>query len=77
MSGSVETVTVTSEGMTLSKMIWRRFKRPMPGLVEKTLAYAPNRGLAKLGVVLPVGTVVYLPIDVLVAAPERTTVRLW
>jgi phage tail protein X len=56
-----ETVTVGAEGLTLSLIVWRRFYRPKPGLIERV--YALNPGLAELGIILPVGTVFLLPVD--------------
>lgn len=73
--GSIETITIESEGMTLALLIWRRFRRPMPGLVE--LALAENPGLADLGSFLPVGTTVRLPIPAERQEPEISPVRLW
>jgi phage tail protein X len=70
-----ETITVQSEGVTLSKIVWRRFRKPMPGLFERTLDLNP--GLADLGIFLPVGTVLTLPIPTPRVAPEVTPIRLW
>lgn len=71
----VEKVTVMGEDLTVSLICWRRFKRPMPGLVELTLDINP--GLAELGHYLPVGTVFLLPIP----APRKPVVldpvKLW
>jgi len=60
----IEMLTVTAEYTTLDLLLWRRFRREVPGLVEDTLRRNP--GLAKIGVFLPVGTV----IDVQTPAPE-------
>lgn len=48
-------------GMTLSKIVWRRFRAPHGDIVEKTLE--ANPGLAAMGPVLPYGTVfdLYIP----------------
>ncbi|NKX42556.1 hypothetical protein HGG71_13965 [Rhodobacteraceae bacterium R_SAG2] len=37
MDQVIETVTVEGDGLTVSVIVWRRFKRPMPGLVEANL----------------------------------------
>lgn len=69
----IETLTVTAECTTLDLLLWRRFHREVPGLVEDTLRRNP--GLAKIGALLPVG----LTVDVLTPAPEprgRTAIRL-
>lgn len=57
----VERVVVESEGLTVSQLCWRRFRKPTSGIVEAVLAYNDNQGLAALGPHLPVGTVVYFP----------------
>lgn len=56
-----ETVTVETEGMTVSLLVWRRYKKPMPGLVERI--FHTNRELAESGAELPVGTVVRMPVE--------------
>lgn len=76
MSETYEKVTVLSEGFTVSKIVWRRFKSAAPGLVERTLDHNP--GLAALGPILPVGTV----FELVIPSPdeERQTVpvrRIW
>jgi phage tail protein X len=57
----IETITVTQEGITLSRLLWRRFGRRMPGLHEKVLDL--NVGLADLGAEIPVGTALRVPIE--------------
>lgn len=73
---STEAVTVAADGLTLSGLIWRRFQRDMPGLVELTLDMNP--GLAALCPVLPPGLVVNIPIPTTETEPDRLgVVRLW
>ncbi len=60
-SQSVETYTVESEGLTLSLLVWRRFRRPSLGMIERVLEL--NFGLAGRNVILPIGTKVTIPID--------------
>ncbi|AXQ92999.1 tail protein X [Cereibacter azotoformans] len=55
-----DNVTVNGDGITLPLLIWRRFKRPVPGVIEATLD--ANPGLAALGPVLPIGTNLRIPI---------------
>lgn len=74
-SETVEEVTIQGEGITLSLLIWRRFRSPMPGLVERTLDINP--GLAALGPFIPLGTVVRLPVPAPRKKREVTPVRLW
>lgn len=57
----IETMRVTAEHTTLPLLLWRRFRKPMPGLVEDTLTRNP--GLADLGEVLPVGTTFALKVE--------------
>ena len=53
---TTETLTVTGKPKPLDLLLFRRFKREIPGFVEAT--YALNPGLAALGPVLPLGTTV-------------------
>lgn len=75
MDQVIETVTVEGDGLTIATLVWRRFKRPMPGLVEAI--YDLNPGLADLGQTLPVGT----SFDMLIPIPREQQVldpiRLW
>ena len=64
-----ETYTVQTDGLTVTRVVWRRFRRPMFGMVERVLALNP--GLAQKGVHIPVGTKIVIPID----APEEARVR--
>lgn len=49
-----DVLTVSSALTTLDLLLWRKYRREVPGLVEQTLAQ--NRGLAALGPILPIGT---------------------
>ena len=75
MSDIIERVTIEGDGITLSLLVWRRFRRPMPGLVEKILDRNP--GLAALREYLPVGTA----LDLTVPTPREPQLleplRLW
>lgn len=75
MTQTIEAITIQGEAITASLLVWRRFKRPMPGLVERV--YALNPRLALVGPVLPVGTVLRLPVPVTRTEPDVTPVRLW
>jgi len=73
---TTETLKVAGEGITLDQLVWRKFRRPIPGLVEQVLALNP--GVAQLGPYLPVGTVVVLPILQEASQPvTREVVQLW
>jgi len=75
MSQVIEPITVAGDFISVSLIVWRRFKRPMPGLVEQV--FDMNPGLADLGHFLPVGTVFNLPIP----TPREPTIlepiKLW
>jgi phage tail protein X len=70
-----ETVTVEGEGLTVSLIVWRRFHRSMPGLVEQI--HDINPGLADLGETLPVGTAFEMPIPIPRAQQVLDPIRLW
>lgn len=76
MPDAIETITVAGYGLTLSKIVWRRFRKPMPGVVEKTLNATP--GLSAKGPILPLGTVINLVVPgEAPTTPSRAVVRLW
>ena len=76
LTGNTETIVVKGEAITLSLLVWRRFKRQNTGFVERVLDINP--GLADLGPILPAGTSVVFPIDPPeVQRKERNVVHLW
>lgn len=75
MSDLVEPITVEGDFITVSLIVWRRFKRPMPGLVEKT--FTINPGLADLGSFLPVGTSFNLPVPAPREPAILDPIKLW
>lgn len=76
MSLNTETIVVRGDAIPLDLLIWRRFKTATPGLVERALALNP--GLADLGVMIPVGTSVLIPVDAPDDKPaKRPLVRMW
>lgn len=73
---TTESITVSADQLTLADLIWRKYRRPIRGLLEQVLALNP--GLAQLGPYLPVGTVVVLPILQEASRPaEREVIQLW
>lgn len=73
-----DVITVAGDGVTLSLLVWRRFRRPKLGLIERILAMPENYGLADLPAVLPVGTKVTIPIDIETPSTKtRNVVQLW
>jgi len=75
MSEVKETITVAGDFVTVSLIVWRRFQRPMPGLVEQV--FDTNPGLADLGHFLPVGTVFALPIPTPREPVILEPIKLW
>jgi phage tail protein X len=75
MSTITETVTVEGDELTLSLIVWRRFMRPMAGMVEAILD--ANPGLASLGSILPLGTVFEMPVPVPQENQVLEPIRLW
>lgn len=61
MADLTETVTVQGLELTVSLIVWRRYRRPMPGLIERI--FDMNPGLAELGPILPVGTTFVMPVE--------------
>jgi phage tail protein X len=70
-----EKITVMGENLTVSLIVWRRFKRPMPGLVEQTLDI--NQDLADAGYHLPIGTEFLLPIPTPRPQVVLEPIKLW
>lgn len=76
MTTTNETVTVQGDNLTVSLIVWRRFSKPVPGLVEAI--YDATPGLAALGAVLPVGTVLTIPVPAqATTAAQLAPVTLW
>ncbi|TVR06618.1 MAG: phage tail protein [Salinarimonadaceae bacterium] len=75
MRSSTKLVTIESEGLTVSLLVWRLFRRKPEGYVERV--YEMNPGLADVGPVLPVGIQIVFPLDAPSTAPRRRVVRLW
>lgn len=74
---TLEKLVVKAEGTTLDLLLWRRFRREYPGLVEDT--FARNPGLAALGEILPVGAVVLVaqPDPIAAQARQQEAVSLY
>lgn len=75
MEQVIENVTVEGDDLTVSLIVWRRFRRAMPGLVDQI--YATNVGLASLGPVLPVRTTFSMPIPIPREQQVLEPIRLW
>lgn len=72
-----ESITIKGEGLTLSRLIWRRFKRKPEGYLERVLE--ANPGIAAAGPYLPVGAVVTFPLDGVYddGASGATVISIW
>lgn len=60
MSEVIEKVTVEGDLVSIPLIVFRRFRRPVSGLVERI--YGMNPGLADLGPYPPTGTVFLMPV---------------
>lgn len=70
-----ETYIVQGDGLTVDTIIWQRYRRRTPKLVEQTLDLNP--GLADLGPMIPSGTRIRIPVLPPPTAREISVVRLW
>lgn len=71
-----ETLTVERVACPLDLLLFQRFRREVPGLVEATLERNP--GLAAHGVFLPIGTTVAVEIPAPTNRPSpKPIVTLW
>ena len=75
MTRIIERITIEGEFVTVSLIVWRRFRRPMPGLVEQILDLNP--GLADLRAFLPVGTTFDMPVSTPREPGVLDPIRLW
>lgn len=65
-------LVIASQGDTVDLICWRELGRTA-GVTETVLD--ANPGLAALGPVLPIGTVVMIPDEL--PSPQQSTVKLW
>jgi phage tail protein X len=72
-----EIFTVQSDGMSVDLMLWQRFRRQMPGLLERIMALPENQHLEHCGFVLPLGTAVTIPIEPPPREQELPVISLW
>jgi phage tail protein X len=70
-----ETVRVTSQDVTISLLIWRRYRRAKPGLLERILDLNP--GVAAAGAILPIGTEILMPVEPRTVQTDQTAIALW
>lgn len=75
MSTTYETYTVETEGLTVSVIVWRRFKARSRRVVERIYEEQPALGL--VGHYLPVGTVLRIPVDAPRDNATVTPISLW
>lgn len=73
---ATEAVRVETDQLTVDLLVWRRYRRPIPGLVEQVLALNP--GLAQHGPYIPRGTTVVFPIiEQPDLSPTSEVIALW
>ena len=71
----LEIFTVSGDGLMLDAILWRRYRRATPGLLERTLDINP--GLAALGPIIPHGTKIMIPIDPVPTPKIIDVIKLW
>lgn len=77
-----ELVVVTSDYVTADLMVWKRYRRPAPGIVEAMLDANPQLALIHQSTpFIPVGTYVRVPIDLSLMAGQASqmlpTTSIW
>jgi len=72
---ATETIRVEAQGLTISTIIWRRYRRLKPGMFERTLDLNP--GLAQAGVFLPVGYDLVMPVETKNVVADQGAIALW
>jgi phage tail protein X len=75
MSDDTETYIVSGDRNVIDLLLWRRYHREIPGLLEQTLDMNP--GLADYGAFIPSGTKVVLPVAQPTAQTRLKLVKLW
>jgi phage tail protein X len=70
-----ETYVTEGDGIPLDLIVWRRYRRQTPGLVEAILDM--NYGLADQGPLLARGTTIKIPIDQPATPAQVALRRLW
>lgn len=74
---TLEVLTVANDRTPLDLLLFRRFRREVPGLVEATLARPENYLLAGLGAYPPPGTKVTVEIPAPAAKTNRPVISLF
>jgi phage tail protein X len=75
MSDAVETYITEGDRNVTDLMIWKRYHRQTPGLLERVLDMNP--GLADFGAFIPAGTTVVIPIDQPATPTRLKLIKLW
>ena len=74
---ATEILTIPNDRTPLDLLLWRRFRREVPGLVEQTLMLPANYGLADLGPFPPPGTKITVAIPAPAAKSSRRVISLF
>lgn len=75
---ATETIVVKGDAIPVDLLLWRRFRRYDPGLVERVLYMNP--GIADGTVFLPIGFAVVVPLDApnpVAASAAKQAVKLY
>ncbi|RFB80389.1 tail protein X [Methylovirgula sp. 4M-Z18] len=72
---TTETLTFLNDETPLDLLLWRRYLREVPGLVEQVLA--GNPGLAALGLMPPRGTKIVVTVPAPVTRSGKPTISLY
>jgi hypothetical protein len=76
-----EVVEIRGERITPSQLVWRRYRRPAPGILGKLLALNPHVAVACSDQpYIPVGYSVAIPIDTTILAgklQQMATIKLY
>lgn len=70
-----EAHTINGDEVSISLIVWRRFRLPAPGMVEAVLN--ANPGLADQGQFIPRATDVIIPIDTDLDLNAAAPIKLW
>lgn len=70
-----QSLTVDGDKVPVDLIIWRKYRAQTPGLVEQV--YNLNKGLADLGVNLPHGADVTIPLYRNPSYAQVTPLKLW
>lgn len=77
---SYELIVVAGDFITADVLIWRRYRRPTPGMVERLIDDNPHLSIVhRTTPFIPPGVQVRIPIDpdILAGSPKPVVQTLW